>query len=68
MEKIMHDKIEKLFAPPTGEVEACREILKEAAHRVIDNLEGCDEELVETITTDIYEVLSTCQLALGLKE
>jgi hypothetical protein len=63
-----HEQVERMFAPPTGESEACREALKECAHRLVDNLEGCDSELIEVATSDLFEVLSTCQLALALKE
>lgn len=64
----MHDQVEKLFEEVAVRRDVgCREALKEAAHKIVDELQSmeCDEEFVETAVSDLYEVLSTCQSAIA---
>lgn len=61
----MHDKVEGLFAPPTGEAEAVREGMKQFAHLVVDNMEGCDEQSIEEALLDLRSVLAIIEASIS---
>jgi hypothetical protein len=59
-----HDRVESLFAPPTGEAEAVRERAKEFAHFIVDNMGACDESEIEEALLDLRSVVSIIEAAI----